>query len=236
MGKLTNSKAFLTPSPGLNSWSGRMEIVSFEAHDVALGIEALESGFAIDNLLVECRSGEEWVTPGNPAYTSADGFFWYDTGREHIITSAKFRNCGFRDNSVYDSSASRGCDGNSINGCNSGSTVWGLLTHSDQFTPEIMQATRSITYENCGRRFKLQDFKDQNSITSVSGRNQNWLDVDGTASGLNEPVIIGSGLTDAGHWWHVDDDVVDDPEGPLAFIKVNNGPNRGLGHIRLRWN
>ena len=53
-----------------------MEIVHFEAHDVALGMEALESGFAIDDLLVECRSGEEWVMPGTPSYTPADGFFW----------------------------------------------------------------------------------------------------------------------------------------------------------------
>lgn len=79
-----------------------------------------------------------------------------------------------------------------------------------------MQATRGITYENCGRRFKLNDYADNNAISSVSGRNQNWRDVDGTASGLGEPTIIGSGLTDAGHWWRVEDDVVQDPEGPLT--------------------
>lgn len=71
--KVSNSKVFLTPSPGLNSWSGRMEIAYFEAHDVGLGLEALESGFGIDNLLVECRSGEVWSMPGNPRYASANG-------------------------------------------------------------------------------------------------------------------------------------------------------------------
>jgi len=60
-------------------------------------------------------------------------------------------------------------------------------------------------------------------------------DTDGTASGLNEPTLIGSGLTDAGHWWRVEEEVVDDPDGPLVFIKKNNGPERGLGHIRLRF-
>jgi hypothetical protein len=99
-----------------------------------------------------------------------------------------------------------------------------------------MQATRGITYENCGRRFKLNDYADNNVISSVSGRTQNWRDVDGTASGLGEPTIIGSGLTDAGHWWRVEDDVFQDPEGPLTFIKVNNGPERGLAHIRFRFN
>jgi len=234
--KLTNSKVFMVASPGLNSWSGRMEVISFEAHDVELGMEALESGFGIDNLLVECRSGESWAMPGNPNQAKANGFFWYDTGQEHIITNAKFRNCGSKSGyNFYDSSSTRGCDTNSINGCRAGSTVWGLLTHSDEHTPEIMQATRNITYEDCGRRFRLFDYKNNNSPSSVSGRNQNWLDVDGTASGLNEPTIIGSGLSDAGKWWDVEPDTVQDPDGPLTFIKTNNGPERGLGHIRLRW-
>ena len=194
-----------------------MEIIHFETHDVSLGLEALESGFAIRDLLVECRSGEEWVMPGNPYDTSADGFFWYDTGQEHIVTSATFRNCGAHANyEFYDSPPSRCCDTNSVNGCHSGSTVFGLLTHSDQFTPELMQATEDITYENCGWRFKQHDVVDQNAIYAVSGRNQNWMDTDGTASDLNEPTLIGSGLSDAGHWWRVEDDVVEDPDGPLT--------------------
>ena len=98
-----------------------------------------------------------------------------------------------------------------------------------------MQSTREITYEDCGRRFKLNDFADNNNPSSVSGRDQNWSDVDGSASGLGEPTLIGSGLTDAGHWWKVEDDVVDDPDGPLTFIKVNNGQERALGHLRFRF-
>ena len=235
--KLTNNKVFMTASPSLNSWSGRMEVNRFEAHDVALGMEALQDGFGIDQLLVECRSGEKWVMPGNrPDYVSGNGFFWYDTGQGHIITNTTFRNCGARnETNAYDTSPTRGCDTNQFNGCSSGSTVWGFLTHSDQFTPEIMQATREITYEDCGRRFKLVDFADNNSPSSVSGRAQNWLDTDGSASGTNENTIIASGLVDAGLWWKVDSNVVNDPEAPLSFIKVNDGLERGLGHIRLRW-
>jgi len=235
--KLTNNKVFMTASPSLNSWSGRMEVIRFEAHDVALGMEALEDGFGIDQLLVECRSGEAWVLPGSrPDYVSGNGFFWYDTGQGHIISNSTFRNCGARNvNNAYDTSPTRGCDTNTINGCSSGSTVWGFLTHSDQFTPELMQATSGIVYEDCGRRFKLADFADDNSPSSVSGRAQNWIDKDGSASGLNENTIIASGLADAGNWWKVDSNVVDDPEAPLAFIKMNDGNERGLGHIRLRW-
>ena len=81
--KFSNSKVFMTASPGLNSWSGRAIVVRFEAHDVALGLEALEDGFGIDQLLVICRSGEKWVMPtnGRPNYVPANGFFWYDTGQ-----------------------------------------------------------------------------------------------------------------------------------------------------------
>ena len=53
-----------------------MEVIRFEAHDVALGMEALQDGFGIDQLLVECRSGEEWVIPGNrPDYVSVSRCF-----------------------------------------------------------------------------------------------------------------------------------------------------------------
>jgi len=40
--------------------------------------------------------------------------------------------------------------------------------------------------------------------STVSGRLQNWIDFDGSASGLNEEVIIGSGQSGAGLWWVVD--------------------------------
>ena len=135
---LTNNKVFLTPSPGINSWSGQMNILKFEAHDVALGSESLSSqGFGIDQMLVNCRSGEEWILPQDwpsnpdPSSVSADGFFWYDTGQEHIVTNSMFRSCGYRSSEyTYDSSPDRGCDSNSQNGCKSSSTVWGFLTHS----------------------------------------------------------------------------------------------------------
>lgn len=98
-----------------------------------------------------------------------------------------------------------------------------------------MQGTTNICYENCGRRFYLVNFRGDDAPTTVSGRLQNWLDVDGSASGLNEPTLIGSGLADTGLWWRVDDNVVNDPQGPLTFIRQNDGPERGFGHTHLEW-
>jgi len=217
-------------------------VKGYEAHDVALALEALESGFWIDDMLVVCRTGENLIMPSqNANYIKGNGFFWYDTGQEHIITNTTFRNCGYRSEAYnqYDTSPTRGCDGNSLNGCSTGSTVFGFLTHSDQFTPELMQGTKDISFEDCGRRFRLFDFNGDSEPSTVSGRGQNWVDVDGSISGFNEATLIGSGLSDAGLWWKVEPQVVHDPQGPLEFIKQSNGNSngslRGLGHIRLSW-
>jgi hypothetical protein len=76
------------------------------------------------------------------------------------------------------------------------------LQHSDKFVPEIMQATTNITYENCGRRFRFI----QGDLDSASARQQNWIDEDGSASGLGEPTLMGSGIASVTSWWNVDDD------------------------------
>jgi hypothetical protein len=200
--RITNSKTFLVANVGIGSWSGRMEVIDYECHDVGLALEALVNGFWIDNMLVACRTGEALALPVQRAdYISAKGFFWYDTGQEHIITDSTFRNCGYRSEQYnqYDTSGTRGCGDNPYNGCHDGSTVFGFLTHSDQFNPEIMQATRDITFEDVGRRFKFTRTFNE----TVSGRTQNWYDADGSVTGLGAPTFIGSGFSGAGQWWRV---------------------------------
>lgn len=159
-----------------------------------------------------------------------------DTGQEHIMSNAIFRNCGYRSSpgnnyDQYDNSTTRGCYVDRYNGCGSSSSVFALLTHSDQFNPEVMQVTSNITFDDCGRRFKLT----RPVPSSVSGRIQNWLDADGSLIDLNEPLIAGSGLADAATWWDVEDGVIKDTHGPLTFIRKNSGPARGLGHVNLEW-
>ena len=237
--RMTNSKAFLSAGVGLNSWSGRMELIGFESHDNGLSVEALESGFWIDNMLSVCRTGEPLSLPTDARSTRirGDGFFWYDTAQEHIITNSTFRNCGYRsdDFNQYNSAPDRGCGDETNFGCSGRSTVFGFLTHSDEHNPEIMQGTSEIRFENCGRRFKLHDFRGDSAPSTVSGRLQNWLDADGSVTGFNEPSIIGSGLSDCGNWWSVEDSVFNDTHGPLTFIRQNNGPERGLGYFYLEW-
>lgn len=210
-----------------------MDIIGYEAHDVGLGIEALASGFWMDQMFISCRTGESIAVPSDVKVNqmSGSGFFWYDTGQDHVISNSVFRNCGYRSESFadYNTAVDRGCGDSTASGCRSSSTTFGFLAHSDQFVPEIMQGTKAITFDNCGRRFQLK-----NGVPStVSGRIQNWVDSDGSVTGFGEPSIIGSGDAAAGTWWDVDQDTRYDPQGPLFFIKQSNGPERGLGHFEF---
>lgn len=133
--------------------------------------------------------------------------------QEHLMSRSTFRNCGFRSDKYaeYDDSEDRGCGENNSTGCEPGSSVFGFLTHSDLFTPEVMQASKNITFESCGRRFRLDsdrpaDDTGEAVMDTVAGRAQNWLDADGTASGLNEPTFIVSGLASVKSWLEVDGD------------------------------
>lgn len=120
------------------------------------------------------------------------------------MTRSTFRNCGYRrdEHNQYEQSPTRGCEDSFENGCHEQSTVFGMLTHSDQFNPQVMQATEKITFEDCGRRFR----NTVQSHSTVSGRTQNWFDVDGSVTGLNVPTLIGSGQVEAGLWWNVEDE------------------------------
>jgi hypothetical protein len=186
-----------------------MEVLGYECHDCGLSLESLSDGFWINNLLSVCRTQTSIALPDNASATEirADGFRWYDTNQEHIITEALFRNCGYRSEQYdeYDQSPTRGCGNEFDMGCSSSSSVWSMLTHSDQFVPEMMQGTRAIAFENCGRRFRQQDYR-SNKPSSVSGRVQNWYDIDGTITGLGERSVVASGLADAGMWWEVDNE------------------------------
>lgn len=181
-----------------------MELLGYEAHDVRLAFQAISTtGLWLDNMLAVCRTGENLDLPSrNPQNLAADGITWYDINQKHIVTDSTFRNCGARSDQYdqYDTSPTRGCDSNPLSGCDTSSTTFGFLTSSDIFAPQIMTATRNITFDDCGRRFSFEN----PPIDTVSGRGQNWIDVDGTISGFNERTLIGSGVNSVKDWWGVD--------------------------------
>ena len=165
----------------------------------------------MNNALAVCRTGLDVSLPNYGASNGnklsnleGTGFVWYDTNQKHIMTNLIFRNCGYRSEQYdqYDKSPTRGCsDDNPLTGCSEKSSVFVFTTFHDVFTPEIMQATRNIQFQNCGRRFAYQE----GLADTVSGRHQNWIDADGSVSGLKVPTLIGSGIDSAARWWGVED-------------------------------
>ena len=236
--KFTNTKVYLTPAAAIQSWSGRLEVVGYETHDVGRALNIYANDFWVDNMLAVCRTGEPIALPPSAATTRipGNGFEWTNT--EHIVTNSTFRRCGYRstDFAQYDNGPDRGCGDDNLTGCSPTSAVFNIFAQSDRNNPDLMQASSEIVMEDCGRRFRLGDFGDGTLPSTVSSRIQNWIDVDGSVTGFNEHSLIVSGLEDCGLWWSVDDNVVDDVQGPLKFIKTSEGPERGLGHIHLEWN
>ena len=78
----------------------------------------------------------------------------------------------------------------------------------------------------------MNDFRGAGAPVSVSGRLQNWLDVDGSVTGFGERSVIASAMGN-GMWWQPDNATVSVAEGPLYFYKLTAGPQRGLGHISV---
>jgi len=167
------------------------------------------------------------------------GFQWYDTGQAHIVSNTTFRRCG-----VDTSGRGAGCgDGNA--GCSSRSSVWAFLTHSDEHVPEYMQATKGIRYEDCGTRFRFNNYNVDsgrgvtNGMSStVSERLQSWFDADGTASGLGVRAIMGSASSESSEWWRLDEACSQPSGNPLWLCKALTSPDYGtrqVGSFHAYW-
>ncbi|KOO25907.1 communication mutant protein, partial [Chrysochromulina tobinii] len=243
--RITETKVFLGAFTGVSHWGSAPEIVGYEAHDVGLSASILGYGF-LNRVLVRCRTGAALQVPCEVSGCNVDttlasmggtGFIWYDTAQAHIFTNATFRRCGVRASGSGGTEV--GC-GTGSSGCSARSSVWAFLTHSDQFAPQFMQATKGIRYENTGLRFRMTNFVADNGghlhngmSSSVSGRLQNWYDADGTAAGLRGPLLLGSAPLDGGKWWHLDDACVMEPLSRLWQCGVRG--TRTVGSVLLQW-
>ena len=255
--KMTNTKVFLVRGAGLTHWGKRSEIVSFEAHDVGR-VANIFGQVLLDKALVRCRTGHELRVPctdgswcaNNPGaiLTSGamtNGFFWYDTGQSHIVTNSTFRHCG------YDPSGATGCnDASKGMHCASSSAVWVFLTHSDEHTPELMQASKGIRYEECGQTFgfTFNSGLGNGLNSTTSGRMQSWIDYDGTASGRGVATLMGSRVQDNREWFHLDSecstiDVVAQwsaaeypiPSSPATLWLCDLRSSRTIGSMSFIW-
>lgn len=199
--KFFDTKVFLS-NVGLQSWGDRSELIRFEVHDVQLSTNVFGQVW-IDQMLVNCRTQNvptylsgctnptQWWTCNQrdqAFFRGFSGFQFYDTGQSHMVTNSKFSNC---------QSATPTCIGGKCS-----VSVFQYLTHSDQFTPALMQLTKNITYNNVDTNFLAVPSTKAATQITVSGRDASWLDEDGTVTGhfRGEKVNIGSSWSGP-DWW-----------------------------------
>lgn len=207
-----DTKVFLA-NKGLQNWGQRSEVIRFEAIDVTLSSNVFGSVF-LNDWLVQCRSLNH--LPQNMCPTgqtcakrdlsfranSVSGFEWYDTGQSHVATNIVFRNC--KPNWAYCSNA----------GCGQSAT-WKFLTHSDQFIPGLMQASRNITYQNydASRLTRFTNLLSDPGGNTTSGRLQSWADYDGSVypgvlAGIPIPYGVMLGSSWGKDFWKLNSDCV----------------------------
>ncbi|KAI9015919.1 G8 domain-containing protein [Hyaloraphidium curvatum] len=223
--RFEDTKVFLS-NRGMQHWGDRSDIVRFELADINLAANVFGQVSA-SGVLHTCRTGNKpaWFAgcsrAGAPRwdvgwgvchdrdwayFQSFSGWTWYDVGQRHIITDITFRNCrsDWDGPCVYNWPESR-CAGNSI---------WQILTHSDEWVPEVMQATRNVTYDNVlvPRLVKFTTSLTDPGGTTVSGRLASWLDADGSVYGPYLPSLRGNrimlGSTWAREWWRMNSDCI----------------------------
>ncbi|KAH9259577.1 hypothetical protein BASA81_001999 [Batrachochytrium salamandrivorans] len=194
-----DTKVFLA-SRGMQQWGRRSEVIRAETHDVGESMNVFGQVY-LTQMLVQCRTlgqhaPHNFCASGSCAsrdrafFQSFNGFSWYDVYQNHIMTKTEFRNCNPKQVP---------CPLRYKPDC-SGSRIFTMLTHSNQFVPEVMQATREISYTNYDDN-TLVSFSVTGQDT-VSSRLSNWLDMDGSVfpgSFTNEAVILGSST--ANEWW-----------------------------------
>lgn len=135
--------------------TGRREVVGFEVHDAGLALEELESGFWNDDILVVCQTGESFslTEASRASVIKGNDCFWFDTGKEHIITNSLFRNCcGYRSDEFNQYDEFNQNTMNTINTTRHQIEVAATLiirwvvnsTHIIQLNPEGMQGTKTL--------------------------------------------------------------------------------------------
>ena len=77
-----------------------------------------------------------------------------------------------------------------------------VMQLKDNMLPEIVQATKNITFDNCGRRFGARGGEMQTGQAIL----ENWLDIDGSAGGLGEYTYMVSGMARTRAWWNADEE------------------------------
>lgn len=188
----SNTKAWFVAS-GITHWGQLARVINLEAVDSG-ALATLFGHASIEGALYRGRSGN-WA-PGYTAqqlyyweYETAYGFQFYDTGTLTILSSVLFRDIP-KAHCALES-----------------------MTHSDQYTPQRMNATSKLFFNNIDDDSRFCHLN-PNSGT-LSSRNFNWNDEDGSGTALPGdglpagPRLVGSGYLDT---WKTSAGCVNKPE------------------------
>lgn len=205
--RFEDNKVFLVNGRGMQHWGERAEVIRFECIDCFMSMNVFGKVW-VDNLLTNCRSGgfagltkhsgctarNNWECSNREVQSTNkfNGFQWYDTQQSHIVTNSIFKNCN------AERCTTTPCPDDA---------PWTLLTHSDLRLPDMMQASMNISYVNVNMSKVLAfstSLTDKTGNT-VSGRLQNWLDMDGSIDGSRRgKTNLGSAW--ARNWWRMRND------------------------------
>ncbi|GAM19811.1 hypothetical protein SAMD00019534_029860, partial [Acytostelium subglobosum LB1] len=185
----TNTKTWQCPN-GVGHWGNQVEVEVYESHDneksgtvfgAAWMNNAIINGFS--NNPVDLRFEEYYES------IKRQGFQFYDTVTQTIITNINFRNF------QHDPTAPHPEADNS---------VIVSMTHSDLNKPQQISATRNITFTNVQHSQIIGHYIRETGAS----RYFNYIDWDGSSVGETTPQIIGSSL----NWWYFSNSCVFKPE------------------------
>jgi len=172
--QLNHTRTFLCQN-GIMHWGDRIEVLSYEAHDVVQGAIVFGQAY-VGNVLITGVTGNPYLNN----FPNHRGFQFYDTYVQTILTQIHYRNYA----PAIPTPQYPDEDNVMLTG----------LTFSDQFKPQGISATRAMSFTNCDLNLtlghRIQD--------SGSSRFFNFIDWDGTM--VHEP---GSAFVVSSHidWW-----------------------------------
>ncbi|GAM17885.1 hypothetical protein SAMD00019534_010600 [Acytostelium subglobosum LB1] len=175
----TNMKVSLCQG-GIGHWGNEIEINGYESHDNQISGTVFGSAW-LNNAIVNAFSDNPVDQRRDQYYgtTKRQGFQFYDTVTHTVITNINFRNF------QHDASASTPEEDNA---------VIVSMTHSDQFKPQQISATKGITFTNVQMSQRIGHYVRETG----SSRYFNFIDWDGSIVGESTPQIVGSSLS----WWN----------------------------------
>ncbi|GAM24877.1 hypothetical protein SAMD00019534_080520 [Acytostelium subglobosum LB1] len=177
--RFNNTKTFLTTGQAVSHWGYRVEVHTYEGHDV--GRAGSLFGMAwLNNAIVNGKSGNPFAQ-GTKYHRQ--GFMMYDTLVMTLLTNINFRNYEHNPKAEF---------------IDEDNVVFISLTHTDIYKPQGISAVRNITYTNVNPTQIMGHFV-QNTGSS---RFFNYIDWDGSTT-LNYPnkTLVGS----HSNWWNHDE-------------------------------